>query len=171
MTQTTSQERPKSHGLIAKTFHWGFALVFAYAIYKQIDDVTQLQDTALLHFEIVFAAAFLALLIARFVYMRLTMPTALPETTPKPMKLLARAGHLATYASVGMIADLALVIGAIYGSGNTTGFAIDAAIGVHEAAVTASYAMIALHITAALYHRLKGDGIWSAMVPVFKENR
>jgi len=26
-----------------------------------------------------------------------------------------------------------------------------------------------LHIAGAIYHRLQGDGVWSAMVPVLKE--
>jgi len=35
--------------------------------------------------------------------------------------------------------------------------------------VNVSYVLILGHIGAAIYHRRKGDGIWSAMVPVWKE--
>jgi|TARA_B100000900_G_scaffold379785_1_gene364950 cytochrome b561 len=32
-----------------------------------------------------------------------------------------------------------------------------------------SYWLIGIHIAAALYHRWLGDGVWNAMVPVWKE--
>ncbi len=70
---------------------------------------------------------------------------------------------------VGLIAASGLVVGAIYAAGSTDGPLMGAAIFVHETSVTLSYIMIAIHVTAAIYHRVKGDGIWSAMVPVFKE--
>jgi hypothetical protein len=30
---------------------------------------------------------------------------------------------------------------------------------------------MALHTVGAIYHRIQGDGVWSAMVPVLKEER
>ncbi len=41
------------------------------------------------------------------------------------------------------------------------------ALVAHEFFVQISYLLIVLHISAAVYHRRKGDGIWSAMVPYF----
>lgn len=166
MTQTDTL-RP--HGLMAKIFHWGFIVVFAYALSKQLGNVTELEDTALLRFEGVFAVAFLILLAVRFAYMHLTRPTALPDTTPRWMKRLARAGHLAMYASLAMIAISGLMIGAIFSAGGANGAGMDMAIGLHEGTVMASYITIALHVAAALFHRLKGDGLWSTMVPFWKE--
>mgnify|MGYP000426283738 CR=1 FL=1 len=32
-----------------------------------------------------------------------------------------------------------------------------------------SYVLIALHIGASLYSRFKGEGLWNAMVPIWKE--
>ncbi len=157
------------HGIVAKTFHWSFVVIFAYGIFKQIDSTEQLSDPALLRFEIVFAALFLVLLVVRFAFMKLTRPTALPEDTPPLMKRAARVGHLATYASVGMIAVSGLCIGALYSIGLQEGALMTVTIVIHETSVTASYIMIALHIAAALYHRLMGDGIWSSMVPVWRE--
>ena len=42
-----------NHTLLGKVFHWGFVLLYAYGIFKQIDDLEQLADTGLLVFEIV----------------------------------------------------------------------------------------------------------------------
>ena len=63
---------------IAKTFHWGFVALFTYAVLKQVDDIGQLRDTALLRFEVLFASALLIMLGARFLYMRRTQQTSLP---------------------------------------------------------------------------------------------
>lgn len=146
-------------------------MVFAYGLTKQLDSVDQLSDAALLRFEIVFALVFLALLAIRYAYMHLTRPTALPADTPPMMKKLARLGHLAMYLSLAMIAVSGIVIGALYNAGGARATGMELAIALHEASVTATYATIALHVAAALFHRLKGDGIWSAMVPVWKEDR
>jgi len=43
------------------------------------------------------------------------------------------------------------------------------AIGLHEFSASLSYLVIITHIGASLYSRLKGEGIWNAMVPVWKE--
>ena len=42
----------KSHTNLAKIIHWGFIILYAYGILKQIDDLSQLEDTALLIFEV-----------------------------------------------------------------------------------------------------------------------
>ena len=46
---------------------------------------------------------------------------------------------------------------------------MQAAIALHEFSAFLSYVTIALHVGASLYSRYKGEGIWNAMVPVFKE--
>ena len=170
MNPLNSPRTDKTHGIVAKVFHWGFIAVFIYAIYKGLDNVEQLQDTSLLRFEIIFALGFLLLLAVRFFYMRAVQPTAVPEDAPKTLKMLSRIGHLAIYNSVGMIAFTGVVIGALYSLGSTSGALIATVIIVHEFSVQASYVFIAVHIAAAIFHRFKGDGIWSAMVPLFKEN-
>lgn len=157
------------HSRMAKAFHWGFVVVFAYALTKQLDNANQLSDAALLQFEVVFAIAFLALLAVRYIYMRKTRPTALPDTTPRAMKLAARAGHLAMYISLAMIAISGLLIAAVFQISGPDGAAMQVATELHGVAVNATYASIALHVAAALFHRLKGDGIWSTMVPVWKD--
>ncbi len=42
-----------------KMLHWGFVLLFAYGIFKQLDNLSQLEDSALFRFEIIFALVFL----------------------------------------------------------------------------------------------------------------
>ena len=54
---------------IAKLMHWGFVLLFAYGVFKQVDDVAELSDPSLFRLEIVFAGIFLILLLGRFFYM------------------------------------------------------------------------------------------------------
>lgn len=39
----------------------------------------------------------------------------------------------------------------------------------HEAFYWASVNLIAVHVLGALYHRHLGDGVWTAMVPMFRE--
>lgn len=168
MDQNTAPSA-KPHGLIARVFHWGFIVVFIYALLKQLDGIEQLAEPGLLRFEVVFALGFLGLLIARYTYMRVTMPSALPETTAPMMKRLARAGHLAMYISLAMIAISGLMIGAIYARQGPDGAGMGIAMFLHENSVLAAYLSIGLHVAAALYHRLKGDGIWSSMVPIWKE--
>jgi hypothetical protein len=46
---------------------------------------------------------------------------------------------------------------------------MDAAIGLHALSADLSYALIALHVAAALYSRVKGEGVWTSMIPVFTE--
>lgn len=164
-------DRPQPHSLLAKIFHWGFIAIFVYAILKQVGGVNDLADTALLRFEVVFALGFLGLLAVRFVYMRMTRPSALPDATPRAIKVLARAGHLAMYISLASIAVSGLIIAAVYSTSGPDSWIMEPILELHGFAVTASYLAIALHVSAAVFHRLKGDGIWSAMVPIWTENK
>lgn len=161
----------RKHGFAAKTLHWGFVALYAYGIAKGLDNVEQLEDAAFLNFEMTFATVFLAVLVLRFLYMRWAGSTSLPEDTPRWKMRAAKLGHLGIYGSIAMISVTGLVIGALYSAGVTNGLLMDLAIAIHELFILASYALIALHIFAALYHRWLGDGVWSSMVPVFKETR
>lgn len=159
----------KKHSITARIIHWGFAGVFIYALTKQLDEVEELEDFALLQQEMVFASLFLVLLLARFVYMRSTQPTLMPAETPKKIRLLARCCHLGMYISLSFVALSGLMIGGLYWSGTTSGMGMEFVLVVHELAVIASYYLIGLHIAGALYHRRLRDGIWSSMVPFWKE--
>ena len=91
----------------------------------------------------------------------------LPSDTPGMEMLMAQSVHLGMYASLAMIAVTGLVIGGMYWSGIKSGTEMHIALMAHEFFVQTSYFLIVLHISAAVYHRRKGDGIWSAMVPYF----
>lgn len=166
----TSPQKIISHSLTAKFLHWGFIAVFIYGLTKQLDDVEQLEDFALLQFEMMFATIFLVLLIVRYLFMRLTTPTALPSNASKRMKIMSRVAHLGMYISLSMIAVTGLMIGGLFWSGIKNGLIMDSVLALHEVSVIASYYLIGIHIAAAIYHRLNNDGIWSAMVPFWKEN-
>ena len=99
---------------IAKIFHWGFVALFAYGVLKQFDDIGQLRDTALLRFEILFTSALLIMLGARFLYMRRTQQTSLPEDTPYAQKIAAKIAHLGIYISLATIALSGILIGLLY---------------------------------------------------------
>ena len=71
------------HSPVARVFHWGFVFVLAYGLAKQVDELEELNDRGLLIEEVVFAIVFLGTLLARFVYVRKTRPTALPSSTGK----------------------------------------------------------------------------------------
>lgn len=155
------------HGRVAKVLHWGFTVLFIYALTKQLDEVDELEDVALLFNEMVFATIFLAVLFVRLIYMRFTRPTALPLNTPRRTLLMAKSVHLGMYVSLSMIAVTGLVIGGLYSSGIKEGSQMNIALVAHEVFIQLSYLLILLHVGAAIYHRRKGDGIWSAMVPFF----
>jgi cytochrome b561 len=154
---------------LAKVFHWGFVVLFAYGIAKQVDDISQLEDFALLRFELIFATIMILLLAIRFLYMAKTQTSSLPKETSAFQRLAAKLVHLGMYVLLATIAVSGILIGGIYWIGMKDGLLIEGIIAVHELAVTASYWLIGVHVAAALFHRLKQDGVWSSMVPIWKE--
>lgn len=161
---------PASHySLFAKILHWGFVLLFAYGIATQINEADDLNDAAVFFDEILFASLFLILLIIRFAYMSLTQKTALPEETPVIQKKAAKYVHLAMYITLAAIALSGLLIGLVHTISGLDGVIGEAIIGLHEGLVSLIYGLIGLHVIAALYHRLRRDGVWRAMVPIWKE--
>ena len=79
MRNTEVEMAKQSYTLTAKIFHWSFVIIFAYGISKQINNIEQLEDLALLKFEITFALLFILFLVARFVYMKRTQKSSLPH--------------------------------------------------------------------------------------------
>ena len=51
-----------NYSLLAKFLHWFFIFLFGYGIYKQVDNISNLEDLSLLKFEIFFAFIFLSFL-------------------------------------------------------------------------------------------------------------
>ena len=57
--QKTEEIQNQKYSFLAKFFHWGFVFLFGYGIFKQVDDIEQLENISLLKFEILFASIFL----------------------------------------------------------------------------------------------------------------
>ncbi len=156
---------------IAKLFHWGFVFLFVYGVVKQVDDINQLEDNVFFRFEIIFALIFLFLLLIRLIYMKKTQKTSLPEDTPKAQKIAAKFVHNGMYVLLGGTVLSGLLIGFIFWLGIKNSFLIDFTVNIHELIINLLYLFIVIHIIAATYHRLKRDGVWSSMVPFFKEKK
>ena len=171
MEKTEIETSKPGYSLNAKIFHWGFVILFAYGISKQIDNINQLEDLALLKFEIIFAILFIFSLIIRFFYMKHTQKSSLPPNTPKVQKIAAKSVHYGMYIGMISIALSGLVIGFLYWLGLKSGMIIDIIIGWHETSVSVVYWLIGIHLIGAIYHRMKDDGVWNSMVPILKSNK
>ena len=159
----------RHYGLPALLLHWGFVALFIYGVIKQVEDVSQLEDAALLRFEMLFATVFLVLLAARFAFMKRRHVSALPANTPVWQQWAANLVHHGMYASLAAIALSGMVVGLFYGTGFTSGWLLEAAMELHGLTVLLAYWLVGIHVAAALYHRWLKDGVWNAMVPVWKE--
>ena len=158
----------QSYSTSGKLLHWGFIAVFAYGIFKQVDDLSQLDDPAFLRFEFIFACAYLLILALRLWVMR-GQASALPHGTPTWQRVAAKLVHYGMYMALMAIAVTGLAIGVVFTLGMRNGALMELCIAAHEASIAASYGLITLHVAAAVYHRVLGDGVWSAMVPILKE--
>ncbi|MDG2199312.1 MAG: cytochrome b/b6 domain-containing protein [SAR324 cluster bacterium] len=161
-----------SHSLTSKFLHWGFTLLYAYGIVKQVNDISQLEDASLLEFEVIFAIVFLAIVILRYFYMR-RFPTLIgaPENISKVYLLFARSIHVGMYFSLIMLPVSGLVIAFLFSLGFKDGLLQALAMGLHDFSASLSYWLIGIHILAAVYSRLKGEKIWHGMVPFWNEER
>jgi len=156
-----------SHTPLAKIIHWSFTLLYAYGIFKQVDDLSELEDASLLNFEILFAIIFLILVLVRYFYMKDTPPLlGANEEIPRGHLFIAKTVHRLVYFSLIMLPLSGLIIAGIFNLGIR---GLEIAIAVHEFSAFLSYVVITLHVGASLYSRFKGEGMWNAMVPVLKE--
>ena len=171
MSESEEANSKQSYSFTAKLFHWGFVFLFLYGVIKQVDDNSQLADINLLKFEVSFAMIFFLLLAIRFVYMRKTQSSSLPQKTDKSQKLAAKIVHVGMYFSLAAIACTGLIIGYFFSLGFKGEFLIGLMVGIHEFLVSVIYWLISVHVIAAIYHRLKNDGVWNSMVPFWKETK
>ena len=157
----------QTHTKLAKTIHWTFSILYAYGIFKQVEDLEELEDASLLNFEIVFAITFLVIVMLRFFYMKdaKTLLGAHDEMH-KSHLFIAKATHRLVYFSLIMLPTTGLLIAGILNAG-LPGMGI--AIALHEFSAFLSYVTIGVHVIASLYSRFKGEGVWNAMVPLWKE--
>ena len=159
-----------SHTLLAKIIHWGFIILYVYGIFKQIDDLSQLEDRALLIFEVIFACAFLFIVLIRYFYMS-RFETFLGAYEPVPVmhKFLAKTIHTSMYLCLILLPLTGLMIAGLFAQEIKDGPLIEIVVGLHGFSADLSYLLIAIHVVAALYSRIKGEGVWSSMVPLWKE--
>lgn len=166
-----------SHTKLAKFIHWTFILLYLYGIVKQVNELGDLEDNQLLLFEIAFATVFLIIVILRYSYMR-RFTTFQGATEPVHIihYYFARIVHRAMYACFILLPLTGLIIAGLYSQGYTVNATpdeeqtiMDVVLDLHGAVADLSYMLILLHIAAAIYSRIKGEGVWSSMVPVLKE--
>lgn len=167
-----------SHTNLAKFIHWTFIALFVYGIIKQVNQLEDLEDNQLLLFEIAFATLFLIIVILRYSYMR-RFETFQGATEPVHIVhyYFARIVHRAMYACFILLPLTGLIIAGLYSQGYTVNATpdeeqtiMDVVLDLHGAVADLSYMLIFLHIAAAIYSRIKGEGVWSSMVPVLKES-
>ncbi len=158
-----------SHTRLAKTIHWTFSILYAYGIFKQVEDLEELEDASLLNFEIFFAIVFLVIVMLRFFYMK-DAKTLLGahEEMHKGHLFIAKATHRLVYFSLIMLPTTGLLIAGILNA-DLPGMTV--AISLHELSAFLSYITIAIHVAASLYSRFKGEGVWNAMVPLWQESK
>ena len=156
-----------SHTPLAKFIHWTFTVLYVYGIFKQVENLEELENVALLNFEIFFAIVFLIIVLLRYFYMK-DVKTLLGahQEIHKGHLFIAKATHRLVYFSLIMLPTTGLLIAGMLAL-DLPGMEI--AIGLHEFSAFLSYVTIALHVGASLYSRYKGEGVWNAMVPVWKE--
>lgn len=169
----------KSHTLLARSIHWSFILLYLYGIFKQVNELDELEDSTLLLSEIVFATVFLVIVILRYSYMR-RFRTFLGAREPVHIVhyYFARTVHRAMYACFILLPLTGLMIAGLYSQGYTVNATpdeeqtvMDLVLDLHGAVADLSYMLIFLHIGAAIYSRIKGEGVWSSMVPILKEDK
>ncbi len=171
MNDIEKDHETTNYSVLAKSLHWFFVIFFAFCIYKQVDDIQQLEDISLFWTEIIFASIFLIFLAFRFLYMTKTQKTSLPKYTPKYQKLVAKLVHLSMYLTLAGIAGSGLLIGLSFSMGVKQGLLIEIIVSIHEFFVSIVYWLISIHVLAAIYHRLRNDGVWNSMVPIWKESK
>ena len=126
--------------------------------------------TALLQFEILFASVFLLLVVIRYGYMR-RFETFQGSVVPvhRYHKRFARHVH-AMYLCLVLLPVTGLAIAWLFTQGHGRG-CLDHGGGDWSARLLRRpEALIAVHVAAALYSRVKGEGVWTSMVPVFTES-
>lgn len=163
-----------AHTSAAKFVHWAFVILYAYGIFKQVDDLSQLEDSGLLFFEVIFATVFLAIVIVRYLYMsRFETFLGAREPVPVAHKYLAKAVHSGMYLCLIMLPVTGLLIAGLYTQGytNEEGLMLGSILGLHGLAADVSYLLIAIHVVAAVWSRIKGDGVWTSMVPILRETK
>ncbi|MFL2958027.1 MAG: cytochrome b/b6 domain-containing protein [Candidatus Thalassarchaeaceae archaeon] len=165
-------EVTRTHTFSARIIHWTFIFLYAYGIFKQLDDISELENSRLLVFEVFFASIFLIIVMMRYFYMR-RFETFLGAREPIPSahRYLAKTIHTSMYLCLIILPLSGLLIAGLFTQGIVDGPMQDLVIEIHGFSADLSYFLIVIHICAAIYSRIKGEGVWTSMVPIWKENK
>ena len=138
-----------THTPLAKFIHWTFTILYAYGIFKQVEDLEELDDVSLLNFEIFFAVVFLIIVLLRFFYMK-DVKTLLSanEEMHKGHLFIAKLTHRLVYFSLIMLPTTGLLIAGILAA-DIPGMQV--AIAVHELSAFLSYVTIAIHVLSLIH--------------------
>ena len=85
--------------------------------------------------------------------------------------IIAKSVHSSMYVVLILLPLSGLAIAFLFNQGIKDGPMQLVALSVHEFAATASYVLIAIHVSAAIYSRIKGEGVWSSMVPILNKEK
>ena len=91
------------------------------------------------------------------------------EPVPVMHKFLAKTIHTSMYLCLILLPLTGLMIAGLFAQEIKDGPLIEIVVGLHGFSADLSYLLIAIHVVAALYSRIKGEGVWSSMVPLWKE--
>ena len=170
---------PRSYTGVAKSFHWLIVALVLLQFASKLMPPGALSRQTLNYWHLAIGPAILLLMLLRLAWRLTHTPPPAPEDLSPPLRLLARLTHWAFYAI--------LIVLPIGGWLSASGFGAhptmlglfslprlitpDKAAGnwygqVHGAFAWMLLALIALHITGALYHvAVKKDGVLGRMMP------
>jgi len=148
-----------SHTKLAKFIHWTFTLLYAYGIFKQVDDLAELEDPSLLNFEILFATIFLILVLIRYFYMKDT-PVLLSANNDihKGHLLIAKTVHRLVYFSLIMLPTSGLLIAGLFNLGIG---GVEIAIALHEFSEIVSVIMTLFASSVLIFTHLRNRTLCS----------
>ena len=92
------------------------------------------------------------------------------EPVPTAHRYLAKGIHASMYLCLAVLPLSGLLIAGLFTQGGKEGPLQDFALGLHEMSASMSYVLIVMHVGAAMWSRVKGEGIWTSMVPILKED-
>ena len=92
------------------------------------------------------------------------------KAVPMAHQYLGKAVHISMYLCLALLPLSGLLIAGLYSLGLKDGILQGIAVGIHEFSASLSYLLIIIHVVGAVYSRMKGEGIWTSMVPVWKED-
>ena len=160
------------YGFISKAFHWlsAAALVVQIPLGFYLVDL-DFNETRLTieSIHVVIGLSIFYLTILRLIYKIFNPTPSLGNSIFPGQRFIAKIVHLSMYLLLSLTALSGILIGILYWFGLKNGILIDYVIYVHEFIINLLYLFITIHIFAAIYHRLKRDGVWSSMVPFLKE--